>query len=207
MSTITLYALPVSGHSHRVELLLRMLDLPYDYVSVDNQRRKIDDFLQLNPWGQVPVLVDGEQVIADSNAIMVYLIKRYAPASHWLPQDAVGAAQTQQWLGKAAGEVRYGPGSARLIKQFGVAEDYSAALAVTQRLLPHLEQHLGSRQFLATAQPTLADLACYSYIAAAPEGGISLQPYPAIRQWLARIEKLPGFFSMPPLPLPDSAQG
>ena len=50
--------------------------------------------------------------------------------------------------------------------------------------------------FLAAAQPTLADVANYTYVAHAPEGGVSLQPYPAVRAWLARIESLPGFVPM-----------
>ncbi len=205
MTTLKLYGTPLSGHVHRVTLLLRMLELNYEFIEAGAELRATQEFRKLNPWGQIPVLVDGEIVIADSNAILVYLAKTYAAGSHWLPEQAVAAAHTQQWLGKAAGEIRYGPASARLIAQFGTPEDYGVALNVAKKLLPQLDQHLRQRQFLATDRPTIADLACYSYVALAPEGGISLEAYPAIRQWLARIESLPGFIATPPLPLPAVA--
>lgn len=203
MTTLTLYGTPLSGHVHRVTLLLRMLELPHDFIEAGADVRQSPEFKKLNPWGQIPVLVDGETVIADSNAILVYLVNTYAPDTHWLPKDAVEAALTQQWLGKAAGEIRYGVASARLIKQFGTAEDYASAIKVAGRFLPQLEQHLAGREFLVTPHVTLADLACYTYVALAPEGGISLDAFPAIKQWLARIEALPGFIATPPLPLPE----
>ncbi len=202
MQKLKLYGTPLSGHVHRVALLLRMLELPYEFIEAPAEVRQSEAFLALNPFGQIPLLVDGELTLADSNAILVYLVKRYAPGSHWLPEDPATAAQVQAWLSKAAGEVRYGPASARLIAQFGVAEDYQAALAISARFLPQMEQHLTDRSFLATQQATIGDLACYSYVAVAPEGGISLAPYPAIQRWVARIAALPGFFAMPSLPYP-----
>lgn len=129
-------------------------------------------------------------------------MKRYAPDSHWLPEQPAAAARVQAWLSKAAGEVRYGPASCRLIAQFAVPEDYQAARAVSDRFLPQMEQHLSERDYLASEHPTIADLACHSYVAVAAEGGISLAPYPAIRRWAARIAALPGFFAMPTLPEP-----
>ena len=208
MNTLTLYGTPLSGHAHRAALMLKMLNLPYNYVEAGAEVRASETFRALNPWGQIPVLVDGDTVIADSNAILVYLVKTYAPKSHWLPEDALGAALTQQWLCKAAGEVRYGPASARLIAQFGTKEDYQSALSVSANFLPQLDQHLAQHDFLASdTAPTIADIACYSYIALAPEGGISLAAFPHIKQWLARIERLPGFFATPPLPLPESVKG
>ncbi len=207
MPSITLYNSVNSGHCHRVRLLLNMLELPYATVDATIQVRRGEKFLALNPFGQVPVIIDGDIIIADSNAILIYLVKQYAPGSHWLPEDAVTAARIQQWLGKAAGEIRYGLASARLIRQFAAREDYPAACAVAGRFLPQLEACLKERRWLAAYQATIADLACYGYIASAPEGGISLAPYPAIQYWLARVEALPGFEALPPLPLPDEANG
>ncbi|MFZ1871809.1 MAG: glutathione S-transferase [Chania sp.] len=205
MQKLKLYGLPISGHCHRVELLLRMLDLPYEYCQAPAEIRSSDAFLRLNPFGQIPVLLDGDKVLADSNAILVYLVKRYAPGSHWLPEEPWAAAQVQLWLDKAAGEVRYGPASCRMVKQFSVAEDYQSALTISERFLPQLEQHLTHSEFLATHQPTIADLACYSYVAVAPEGGVSLEPYPEIQRWIRQIAGLPRFFPMPALPLPEPA--
>ncbi len=202
MQKLKLYGTPLSGHVHRVELLLRILELSYEFIEAPAEVRQSESFRRLNPFGQIPVLVDGELALADSNAILVYLVKHYAPNSHWLPEDPGAAAQVQAWLSKAAGEVRYGPASGRLIAQFGVPENDQTAQAISARFLPQMEQHLSDRQFLATEQATIGDLACYSYVAVAPEGGISLAPYPAILAWMARIAALPGFFAMPALPYP-----
>lgn len=200
MQNITLYGATYSGHTYRVALLLNMLGLPYEFKETPTSARQTESFKKLNPLAQVPVLTDGDSVITDSNAIMVYLVKKYAPDSHWLPEDPLNAAAIQQWLSKAAGEIRYGVASARMVKQFNAPENYAAAVAVAYNFLPYLEQHLQSHEFLAAGQSTIADLACFSYVHSAPEGGVSLTPYPAIRRWLGRISKLPGFSPQPKLP-------
>ena len=205
-SEIILHGTALSGHAHRVELLLRALGLPYRYEDAPATVRQSAAFRKLNPLGQIPVLQDGGVTLADSNAILVYLVKRYAPGSAWLPDDAVGAALVQRWLSIAAGEVMHGPSVARLIHQFGFKDDKARARAIAARLFAFMEEHLAERDFLAAAHPTLADLACYSYTAHAPEGGISLEHYPAIRRWLARIEALPYFKPIPPSPLPALAE-
>jgi glutathione S-transferase len=158
-------------------------------------------FLKLNPLGQIPVLEDAELVLADSNAIMVYLAKQYAPRSSWLPEEPIAASEVQRWLSIAAGEVRYGAAIARAIAQGWMTGDHAAATSVATRILRFMESHLRDRSYLATDKPTIADLACYSYLAHAPEGGVSLDPYPAVKAWLQRVEALPGFVAMPSLPV------
>lgn len=204
-SAITLYGMHVSGHVHRVELLLSMLELPYSFVEAGADFRGTAEFRRLNPLGQIPVLTDGELVVCDSNAIMVYLVKRYAPDSIWLPTDAVAAAQVQRWLSIAAGELRFGPAAARAMQQWGVPGDLPRASEIAVRLLTFMDAHLAQRRFLAQENPTLADLACYAYIAHAPEGGIALTPFPQVRAWLTRIEALPRFVPMPALPVKVAA--
>jgi glutathione S-transferase len=204
-TSLILHGLPVSGHVHRVELLLRMLGLPFTLVSAPAEVRASAAFRALNPLGQIPVLQDGELVVNDSNAILVYLVKRYAPGSGWLPEDAPGAAAVQRWLSLAAGELAFGPAKARANALWSVPADLEQAGALAQRLLAFMDQHLASHRFLAAAHATVADLACYSYVAHAPEGGIALAPYPALRAWLARIEALPGFVALPASPLPAAA--
>ncbi|MGO4173335.1 glutathione S-transferase [Bosea sp. TAF32] len=199
---IVLYGTALSGHAHRVELLLRALGLPYRFEPAPAEVRQSAAFRRLNPLGQIPVLQDGELTLADSSAIMVYLVKRYAPDSVWLPVDPVGAAHVQRWLSIAAREVMHGPSIARLITQFGLNDDKARAKRIAARLLAFMEEHLAERDYLAAVDPTLADLACYSYVAHAPEGGIPLSPYPAVRRWLARVEALSFFKPIPPSPLP-----
>jgi glutathione S-transferase len=179
--TIVLHGTELSGHAHRVVLLLRMLGLPYRFVAAPPEVRRTPEFLKLNPLGQIPVLEDGPLVLADSNAIMVYLVRRYAPGSPLLPEEPVAAAQVQRWLSIAAGEVMHGCAIARAIKQFNAPMDHKQAVRIAERLLKFMEQHLAGRTYLAAEHPTLADLACYSYVAHVPEGGVSLEPYPSVR--------------------------
>lgn len=202
---ITLHGTDRSGHAHRVVLLLRMLEIPYRFVSAPPEARRSAEFLRLNPLGQIPVLEDGSTVICDSNAILIYLAKRYAPGSSWLPEEPLAAARVQRWLSIAAGEMKYGPALARLIVQWDDPSDRGGAIRIAERLFRFMEAHLEDRSHLAADHPTIADLACYAYSAHAPEGGISLQPYPALRRWLARIESLPRFEPMAPSPLPPAA--
>ncbi len=195
---IRLHSMRYSGHAHRATLFLSLLGLPFELIEVDlgAGEQKRPAFLAMNPFGQVPVIEDGETVLSDSNAILVYLAKRYGDPS-WLPDDPVGAARVTQWLSIAAGQIMYGPCAARLVKLFGRSFDYDAAVRTALTLFDVIEPEFGKRPFAVGSQPTIADIAAYTYIAHAPEGGISLEPYPNIRAWLARIEALPGFVAMP----------
>ncbi|MGQ3675256.1 glutathione S-transferase [Xanthobacter sp. TB0139] len=200
-----LYGISHSGHAHRVELLLRMLKLPYEMREAPQEVRQEEAFLRLNPLRQIPVLQDGDLVLCDSCAILVYLVKAYAPGTHWLPEDAVGAAEVQRWLAFAAGELKYGPAAARRMALWNMPGDKREAVRIARTFLTFMNGHLEERIWLATGQPTIADLACYAYVAHAPEGGIDLTPYPAVRVWLQRVQALPGFFPMPASPLPAPA--
>jgi glutathione S-transferase len=196
---IRLYRHVLSGHAHRVELFLSLLGLPCEKIDVDMVRgaHKAPEFIaRNNPFGQVPVIEDGDVTIADSNAILVYLATRYDPEGPWLPRDAVGAARVQQWLSVAAGQLAYGPVQARFIKLFGARLDLDRAQAIGRKLFEVLDTELAKRPFLAGDAPTIADIALYSYTAHAPEGGVQLDPHGHVRAWLARIEALPGFVPM-----------
>jgi glutathione S-transferase len=197
MSEIVLYGTALSGHTHRVALMLRALGLAYRLEPTPKEARATPAFLALNPLGQIPVLRDGDVVLADSNAILVYLARRYAPDGPWLPLEPVAAAEVQRWLSIAAGEVAHGPAAARVIARFDVPDDPVRAARIAGRILAFMNGHLADRTYLAAGHPTLADLACYSYVAHAPEGGVSLEPYPAVRAWLARVEVQPWFRPMP----------
>lgn len=194
---IVLHGVSLSGHTHRVGLMLNALGLTYRFEDAPGPVRAGPAFLALNPLGQVPVLQDGDLVLADSNAILVYLARRYARDSAWLPQEPVAAAHVQRWLSIAAGEVMHGPAIARMIALFDFPDDPARAARIAARILTFMNAHLKDRAFLAADHVTIADLACYSYIAHAPDGGVDLEPYPAIRAWLARVEAQPWFRPMP----------
>jgi len=202
---VKLYGLPVSGHAHRAELMLAFLDIPCEKIDVDlmNGAHKAPDFLKLNSFGQVPVIDDNGDIVSDSTAILVYLAKKYGQDHAWLPDDPLSAANVQRWLSVASNEVFAGPNCARLVKLFGMPLDYDVAKTKTENLFATMEPHLQSSKFLAGNSISIADVACYTYISHVPEGGVSLEPYPAISAWLGRIEAHPGFVGMLRSPEPE----
>jgi glutathione S-transferase len=194
---IKLYDFPLSGHGHHARLLLSLLNVDYENIEVDlrSGAQKSPEFLKLNPFGQVPVLVDDDIVIRDSNAILVYLAAKYAP--EWNPTDPVSAADIQAWLTTASKEITGGPGAARLVTIFGAPLDHAKLIEQSHVLLRQIDDHLATHKWLAIDRATIADISAYSYIARAPEGDVSLKDYPNVRAWLSRIEALPGFVAMP----------
>jgi glutathione S-transferase len=198
-----LHNFPLSGHSHRAALFLSLLGVKADIVDVDlaNGAHKKPDFLKLNPFGQVPVLEDGDVVVSDSNAILVYLATKLG-RKDWLPEDPQSAAKVQKWLSVAAGEIAYGPAAARLITVFGADFRADEVIARAHHILGLINAELEQHRFITGDRPTIADIALYSYIVSAPEGNVDLAPHPEVRHWLARIEALPGF-----LPFPKTAVG
>jgi glutathione S-transferase len=193
--SITLHGFPLSGHAHRVQLALSLLGLPHHVVNVDlkSGAHKAPEFLKLNPFGQVPVLDDNGTVLFDSNAILVYLATKYDADRRWLPSDPKGQADVQAWLSVAAGQIAFGLCAARLVALFGAKYNADEVIARSHALLKVMEPQLATRAFLVGSSATLADIAGYSYVSAAPEGKVDLAPYPNVRAWLARVEALPGF--------------
>lgn len=201
-----LYYFPLSGHSHRARLLLSLLGIEHELIQVDlpGAEHKSPEFLKLNPFGQVPVLVDGDLAIADSNAILVYLVRKHGPKA-WLPQTPALEAAVQRWLSVAAGEVAYGPAAARLITVFGAKFNPEEVIARAHRILKLIDETLNDKDFVVTSHPTIADVALYSYIARAPEGNVDLSFYPKVNDWLRRVEALPGFVDFVKTPVGLSA--
>lgn len=195
---VRLYRNPKSGHCHRVELMLALLEIPYENVDLDmaNGAHREPGYLAISPLGQVPAIDDNGITLADSNAIIMYLVERYGDPATWAGADPIEKAQVQRWLSIAAGEIASGPCAARLVTVFGAPLDLDAAKAKAHALFVMMDAHLDGREWLAADRPTLADIAGYSYIAHAPEGGVSLAAYPHIRAWLARVEALPRFIGM-----------
>ena len=195
---IRLYRSKLSGHAHRVELLLSLLALPVELVDVDLRAgaHKTPAFLAKNPFGQVPVIEDGDVTLADSTAILVYLALRYDKTGRWLPREPVAAAAVQRWLSVASGELAAGPNAARLATLFGAPIDVERARQIATVLLARLDAHLATRPFLVGDGATIADVALYAYTALAPEGGVALEPHANVCAWHARIEALPGFVPM-----------
>lgn len=193
-----LYCSERSGNALKARLLLSILGLRYEPVTVDLHagQGRTPEFLALNPRGQIPILADGKTVVWDSQAILVYLARKYGGET-WLPTDAEGLAKVMQWLAVSENELLYGLARARQAKRMGAPWNLEQVQDLGHKGLKVLEVGLNGRSWLAADRPTIADLACYPYVALAHEGSVSLDAYPGVRAWLKRIEALPGYVSAP----------
>jgi len=193
---IKLYSFPLSGHAHRVHLMLSLLNVEHETIEVNlaEGEQGSEGFLKLNPFHHVPVLEDDDLVIRDSNAIVAYLARKYD--EQWYPTDAKSTAKIQEWLAVATKEIVAGPANARLVNVFGADMDSEALIANSHELFAIIEAHLSKHSWFANDEKSIADVAMYTYIAHAPEGGVSLEAYPNIRVWLKRVEALDGFVAM-----------
>ena len=213
-----LYEHPESGNSHKVRLLLSFLALEYESISVDllADEQHQAPFLAVNPRGEVPVLVDNDVVLRDSMAILVYLATQYDERRRWLPADNVGTASVMEWLAFAASWIQFGVFTARALVSFGISGnglphtfkgDLEEARIRGTTSLTIMEKQLSGQDWLCGDRPTIADVACFPYIALAPMGDIALEPYPAVQAWIARFKQLPGYLTMPGLENPDYRKG
>jgi glutathione S-transferase len=170
------------------------MGLPHEPIEVHPVKgaHKSAEFLKLNPFGQVPVLDDGDTVVVDSNAILVYVAAKFDPAGRWPPRDPKGQAVVQAWFSVATGQIAFSPGAARLITLFGAKRDAEDAIARAHALLKVMDARLGTSAFLTGIAANMADAAATSYISAAPEGNVDRGTYANVRAWLARVEAVPG---------------
>ena len=200
MPALKLHDLELSGNCYKIRLFCSLLGLKLDVVPVDflGGAHKKSPLIEQNPFGEIPIFEDGGVVLRDSQAILVYLARKYGGES-WLPTDAAGMAEVVSWLMVAENEIARGPNDARLHDKFGYALDVGAAREKAKRIIGLMEAHLAKRDWLALGRPIIADVACMPYVALSPEGGVSLQPYPRVRAWVGRIKALPGFTTMPAL--------
>lgn len=196
-----LYSMQRSGNSYKVRLALAVLNIPYRAVEIDILRgeSRTPDFLAKNPSGQVPLLeVEDGRYIAESNAILWYL----ANDTLIRPETRLGRAEALQWMFFEQHALEPNIGAAyfwlALVRggrdlQTHALEDWMergyAALQV-------MENHLKAHDYFAAGQFTVADIALYAYTHVADRCDFDLVTFPAIRDWLARVEGNPGFVSM-----------
>lgn len=186
----------VSGNSYKVRILLSLLKVPHEIAIVDmkNREHRQPPFLKLNSRGEVPVLEDDGVVLWDSAACLVYIARKHG-GEQWLPTAPGPMAEVMQWVALAGGEIQFGLQYARrgVLQDRWTAGTLEQGQAMGRVALDALEQRLGNNEWLATGRPTIADVACFPYVETAPESKVPLDPYPAVRAWLARCKALPGW--------------
>ena len=192
----TLYDYLPSGNGYKVRLTAKYLNIPYRLVQMDITRgaTRTPEYLAKNANGRIPLLeVPGRGFLAESHAIISYL----AEGSELMPGDAWQRANLWHWLCFEQYHVEPNIGTARYwLKSLGktpaeLGERLSEKLAKAHEALAVLENGLQGREYLVADRFTLADISLYAYTHVAPEGGVSLEAYPAIRAWMLRIASQP----------------
>lgn len=191
MSKLKIYANKVSGNCWKVKWTADYLGIENEWIEIDifAGASRTPEFLALNPWGQTPtaVLPDG-RVLTQSNAIISYL----AEGSNLIPADAYARAQMNEWLfwEQNHHETTIATRRAHLnYRGKTEAEIDPAMLEGGKRALAHMERRLAGHEYLVGDSLTLADISLVAYTRVAPEGGFALEPYPSVRQWIARVER------------------
>jgi glutathione S-transferase len=204
---LQLYDYELSDGCYKVRLLLSLLGVDYRKVPLDyfpGRAHETAEFRALEPLGTLPVLVDGALVLRDAQAILAYLARRYDASGQWLPADPAAFGRTMMWLGFAGAELA--PAAlARLHDMLGVPADEAAVQRAARVAFRVMDDHMTLREFddgawFADAVPTIADLALFPAIALSRDAGIEHDAFPALRRWIRRIRRLPGFIAMPGIP-------
>lgn len=201
---IRLHDYVLSGSCYKVRLFLSFLGVEYEAVPVDyypGRAHRRPEFLDINPLGQLPVLEDGGYRLRDAQAILVYLGAKYDASRLWYPETPEAQGEIAMWLSFAGGELM-NASAARLHDMlsydFDIDRVRAAAHAAFRVLDDHLtEAEIDGRDWIVGDRPTIADVACFPYVALSGDGGISHDGYHALRRWMARVKKLPGFVAMP----------
>ncbi|MDX2477122.1 MAG: glutathione S-transferase family protein [Gammaproteobacteria bacterium] len=199
-----LYDLEGSGNCYKIRLFLSLIGIEYTKVPVDLHagENRTSEFLSMNPNGLIPVLVDGSETIYDSIAILSYLAKVYADES-WFPGEPVQFSKVIRWLAFEQSEVRYGLARARVIalknpSTLGSTGTLEESQVIGKLALNILNKKLSKSTWLADSrQATICDIACYPYTAMSNDGGVSVEPYPAVIRWIEDIERLDGYIALP----------
>jgi glutathione S-transferase len=189
-----LYNSAISGNCYKVRLLFAQLGIAYERREVDvfDRSDRPEILGGLNPALRVPTLVlDDGRALAESDAILFH----FAEGTEYLPADAFERAQVLQWLFFEQYNHEPNIAVARFWELAGIAPsdaDRKAKRKGGEAALKALERHLAEREFLVGDRYGIADIALYAYTHVAPEGGYSLAPYPALREWLTRVAAQPG---------------
>jgi glutathione S-transferase len=182
--------------------MLGILGLRYETSAVDvfpGREHETDAFRRISPMGTLPVLDDGGTILTSSLFILEHLAETRDPSGAWYPGHL--RSEVEEWLGTAQ-LLSESAGAARLVVNFDYNDDLAGAQHEAHSLLREIDERLwfgereGHNWLCAGEHPTIADIACFPDIVLCEEGGISRQDYPAVRRWLDRVKRIPGFTTM-----------
>ena len=187
----------LSSECYAVRLMLALLALPLETVAVD-----LYPGGATTPYGDIPVLEDGDTIVTDPGLILTYLARTHDASGTWLPPEH--AMDIARWLGFAATDLA-ALRDARRTAVLGAPGDLGALNRRGRAALRLLDDHLTERglagaRWVAGDGPTIADIAVFPAVMLSHDSGIGHEDYAAINLWQRRVRKLPGFIGMPGIP-------
>jgi len=196
---ITLYDYLPSQNAYKIRLLLSQLQLPYrtEIISIFEGEGQRPEYLAINPTGAVPAIkLDDGRVIAESNAILVFL----ADGAPYLPDDRFARAKVLQWLSFEGDYVQSTIATLRHWVMTGKAARRPAALVEAKRegslkTLAILDRELSQRPWLAGPAYSVADIGVFAYVHRAEEADLPLADFPNVTAWIDRVRSQPRFLA------------
>jgi glutathione S-transferase len=169
-------------------------DFEFETVNLIAGEHQQPEFLRLNPSGKVPVLVDGDLVIPESAAIVLYLAEKY-PERNLLPSDLKMRGQVYRWVMFAMTELepplwRITRNTALLPEEKRVVQDVPLAREDFTRMAAVLESHMEGRTFIVGGAVTAADCVTAYLMDWANEQGL-LAGKPNLQAYLERMYHRP----------------
>ncbi len=191
---INLYT-AATPNGYKASIALEELELPYTVHPLDlgKLEQKEEAFLELNPNGRIPVIVDRENddlVVFESGAILLYLAEK---TGRLIPADPTARSQVIQWLMFQMGGIGPMQGQANVFYRYApepipyAIERYQKE---TRRLYEVLERRLARRDYLV-GDYSIADIASFTWVRAHEWSGVSLDGLGHVTRWLERIEARP----------------
>lgn len=207
MTGLTLHDYELDDECYKVRLFLSLLQRAYAKIAVDaypGGEQRSPRYRKLNPRGLLPILTDGDLVLCEAEAILGYLARQYDRLGVWLPSAAAPFGQVLQWLAFANGPLKAASAARRhaMIEEAGSNGSSTRAARNAFRIM---DDHLTKREFAGDewfvgSAATIADIALFPAIALSRDFAIDHDEFAALRRWMRRVRRLPGFITMPGIP-------
>lgn len=190
--SLVFYGHPESGHSYKVALALSMLEVPHEYHWVDvfaPRDQRAADFRAASPFGEIPLLVADGVPLAQSNAILLHLMRRTRRLGG---ETEVRTDQVQQWLFWEANRVGIALANYRAFVRRESGNEVAPEVLAwfkerVEDSVDRLETEVSKRPFLLGESITMADVSCSAYLFLAHEAGVDVTEWPGVHRWLDRI--------------------
>ncbi|MFZ6871341.1 glutathione S-transferase family protein [Undibacterium sp. Di27W] len=184
-----------SGHSFKPRSFLLLTGIPHDYYGVDlalARSARPANFVSVSKFGEVPVLVHGEQAMCQSNAILIYLAQK---TRLYCGHDAAEWQSILEWLNWESNRIGFSIPNLRYALRWAPQAPevlvYLRDRAMADLLT--LDGVFAESEFLLPSGVTIADLSCSAYLFWLSQAGIDEAAFPNIQRWLSSIRALPGW--------------